>query len=120
MTAHASTLMYSPPTPREGGPWLTGIPSIAGGETVSTFLVACTYHLLATSPSSPDSPYGRLRREIRSGFPSHSAIDAQKAQQLPYLQAVISESLRIYPPGSQGFPRLCPGQTIDDTGFPRA
>lgn len=36
--------------------------------------------------------------------------------QLPYLQAVINEALRIHPPGSQGFPRVSTGADID--GFP--
>ncbi|KAH8660703.1 cytochrome P450 monooxygenase [Tricladium varicosporioides] len=95
MTAHASTLI------------------IAGGETVATFLAATTFHLLKTPIA-----YTKLRNEIRSRYKSASEIDALSAQQLPYLQAVISEGLRIYPPGSQGFPRLCPGATIGDKYIP--
>ncbi|KAI3396494.1 hypothetical protein diail_12114 [Diaporthe ilicicola] len=90
MTAHASTLV------------------IAGGETVSTFLAAVTYFLLKNP-----AVYHELKQEIRSRFKDGSEITAMSAQQLPYLQAVISEGLRIYPPGSQGFPRTCPGGTID-------
>lgn len=95
MTAHASTLI------------------IAGGETVSTFLAATTFYLLKT----PDS-YSKARDEVRKRFQTYESIDATSAQQLPYLQAVISEGLRIYPPGSQGFPRISPGATIDGHWIP--
>ncbi|KAM5437368.1 hypothetical protein McanCB21832_002078 [Microsporum canis] len=80
---------------------------IAGGETVATFLAATTYYILKNP-----SVYAELCKEIRSQFHSLSDINATAAQQLPYLQAVISEGLRIYPPGSQGFPRLSPGAEI--------
>ncbi|KAI1281078.1 putative cytochrome P450 [Xylaria sp. FL0933] len=89
LTAHASTL------------------TVAGGETVATFLASATYYLLNT----PDA-LTRVQSEIRDAFTSYSDINATKAQQLPYLQAVISEGLRMHPPGSRGFPRVSPGTTI--------
>lgn len=95
MTAHASTLI------------------IAGGETVATFLAAVHYYLL-TKPST----YDKLRAEIRSAFTSPSEITAAKAQALPYLSAVVNEGLRIYPPGSQGFPRVSPGSRVDGQWVP--
>lgn len=97
MTAHASTLI------------------IAGGETVATFLAATTFYLLKT----PDA-YAKACNEIRKRFPTCESIDATSAQQLPYLQAVISEGLRIYPPGSQGFPRISPGATINGHWIPKS
>ncbi|KAK2753895.1 hypothetical protein FQN54_007254 [Arachnomyces sp. PD_36] len=96
MTAHVSTLV------------------IAGGETTSTFLGAVTYYLL-TSPGT----YQRLKDEIRGAYKSYSEIDAASAQKLPYLQAVISEGLRMYPPGSQGFPRESAGASIDGHWVPK-
>jgi cytochrome P450 len=87
--------------------------SIAGGETVNTFLAAVTYYLL----TNPDT-YHKLRHEIRSRYNSYDEIDATSAQQLPYMQAVVSEGLRIYPPGSQGFPRISPGAVIDGVYIP--
>ena len=95
MTAHASTLI------------------VAGGETVATFLAATSLYLLKT----PDS-YSRVRDEVRECFPTYDSINAISAQRLPYLEAVISEGLRIYPPGSQGFPRLSPGAFIDGHWIP--
>jgi cytochrome P450 len=35
------------------------------------------------------------------------------------LQAVINESLRIFPPGSHGFPRVSPGCEIDGFWVPK-
>lgn len=96
MTAHASTLI------------------IAGGETVATFLAATTFYLL----KNPDS-YSQAREEVRKRFASYESINATSAQQLPYLQALISEGLRIYPPGSQGFPRISPGVMIDGHWVPQ-
>lgn len=87
--------------------------SIAGGETVSTFLAAVTYYLL-THPET----YHKLRQEIRARYGKYDEIDANTALQLPYLQAVISEGLRIYPPGSQGFPRVSPGGIVDGVYVP--
>ncbi|KAL3300186.1 Cytochrome P450 [Colletotrichum asianum] len=88
--------------------------SIAGGETVATFLAAVTFFLLK-NPAT----YLKLQHEIRSNYSSLNEITAMSAQQLPYLQAVISEGLRMYPPGSQGFPRTCPGSTIDGHWVPK-
>ncbi|KAF5006792.1 hypothetical protein FDECE_6846 [Fusarium decemcellulare] len=96
MTAHASTLV------------------IAGGETVATFLAGMTYFLLKTP-----NAYRKLREEIRGRYESLDEITSMSAAQLPYLHAVISEGLRIYPPGSQGFPRTCPGGTIDGYWVPK-
>ncbi|KAJ5973642.1 benzoate 4-monooxygenase cytochrome P450 [Penicillium waksmanii] len=92
LTAHASTLV------------------IAGGETVATFLAAATFYLLR----NPE----KLKDEIRGKFKTYEKIDHVAAQALPYLQAVISEGLRIYPPGSQGFPRVSPGVSIDGVWVP--
>ncbi|KAI0195876.1 cytochrome P450 [Astrocystis sublimbata] len=98
MTAHASTFV------------------IAGGETVATFLAATTYFLLQSENSAI---WKRLCQEVRGRFASYEEITATSAQQLPYLQAVISEGLRIYPPGSQGFPRVSPGAHVDGYWVPQ-
>ena len=89
---------------------------IAGGETVATFLAATTYYLVKDGPTTA---YRKLCEEIRERYKSEAEIDASSAQQLLYLQAVINEGLRIYPPGSQGFPRLSPGQVIDGHWVPK-
>ncbi|KAI1138331.1 cytochrome P450 [Hypoxylon sp. FL0543] len=96
MTAHVSTL------------------AIAGGETVSTFLAGTTCFLL----QHPEMLH-RLTQEIRGAFPSYQSINAQSAQQLKYLQAVINEGLRLFPPGSQGFPRVSPGIELHGRHIPQ-
>ncbi|KAK3203030.1 hypothetical protein GRF29_154g1517365 [Pseudopithomyces chartarum] len=96
LSAHASTLI------------------IAGGETTATCLAATVYYLLKTP-----STLHKLIIEIRNRFSEYSSIDATSAQQLPYLQAVLHESLRIYPPGSLGFPRISPGCQIDGIFVPK-
>ncbi|KAL9063654.1 MAG: hypothetical protein Q9161_009355 [Pseudevernia consocians] len=95
MTAHVSTLV------------------IAGGETTATFFASMTAFLLKT----PEA-YKKLIHEIRSSFGSYDDISVEKAQTLPYLQAVIAEGLRIHPPGSYGFPRLSPGAVVDGRWIP--
>lgn len=81
---------------------------------MATFLAGVTYFLLK-NPSA----YRKLKEEIRARFQSLQEITATTAQQLPYLQAVISEGLRSYPPGSQGFPRVCPGAMVDGVWVPK-
>lgn len=80
---------------------------------MATFLAAITFYLLKELKA-----YNKLREEIRSQFRSYDDICAVSAQQLPYLQAVIKEGLRIYPPGSQGFPRISPGVSVDGYWVP--
>ncbi len=60
----------------------------------------------------------RLQQELRSGYKKYEDIDAISAMQMPYLQAVIQEGLRIYPPASQGFPRISPGAYVDGIWVP--
>lgn len=107
MTARVSTLVYVFDSCGNGLPLICEY-SIAGGETSSTFLASVTYFILQ-NPSA----YAKLIAEIRKSFSSYSEITAAKALKLPYLQAVISEGLRIHPPGSHGFPRISPGAFID-------
>ncbi|KAK2616579.1 hypothetical protein QQS21_000402 [Conoideocrella luteorostrata] len=95
MTAHVSTL------------------TIAGAETTATFLAAVTYYLL----KNPDC-YQKLQAEISGRFASYEQVNATDARQLPYLQAIINEGLRIYAPGSGGFPRLSPGMYVGDIYVP--
>ena len=45
-------------------------------------------------------------------------IDISSALQLPYLQAVIKEGMRIFPASSQGVPRTSPGILVDGVWVP--
>ncbi|EMR90855.1 putative benzoate 4-monooxygenase cytochrome p450 protein [Botrytis cinerea BcDW1] len=96
MTAHVSTI------------------TIAGGETVATTLSGLTC-FLAQNPDKLE----RLTKEIRAAFKTFEEINAVKSQQIPYLQAVINEGLRLFPPASGGAPRVSPGFTLHDKYIPK-
>lgn len=81
---------------------------MAGGETTSTAMAAITFYLLK-SPCS----YKKLTKEIRERYGNLDEIDILSTGQLPYLQAVLKEGMRMYVPGPQGLPRTSPGMTVD-------
>ncbi|XP_077123270.1 thromboxane-A synthase isoform X2 [Ranitomeya variabilis] len=66
---------------------------IAGYETTSSLLSFTTY-LLATHPESQE----RLLREVDEFSENHDGADYNTVHDLPYMDLVISESLRMYPP----------------------
>lgn len=76
---------------------------VAGSETTATLLSGATFHLL----KNPET-YKKLTQEIRGSFGSSEEIGLASTTNLPYLQAVIEESLRLYPPAPAGFPRQVP------------
>lgn len=88
--------------------------SIAGSETTATALLGLTYFLAR----NPDS-YNKLATEIRTSFTSYDEITGHSTEALPYLQAAISESLRMYPPVPIGMPRVSPGDTVDGRYIPK-
>ena len=73
----------------------------AGSETTATTLSACTYYLLR-------NPHvlRRLKEEIRGSFESEKDITVAAANKLPYLTAVLTETLRIHAPAPISFPRF--------------
>lgn len=78
---------------------------VAGSETTATGLTAATYFLL----SNP-STWQKLCAEVRSRFDKEQDITIQNTADgsLPYLNAVINETLRLCPPGPGTFPRTVP------------
>ncbi|KAB8075103.1 cytochrome P450 [Aspergillus leporis] len=87
--------------------------AVAGGETVATFMASTTCFLL----QHPEK-LERVVSEIRGAFKAYSEINATQAQRLPYLQAVISEGLRLAPPGSHGLARISPGFEVHGRYIP--
>jgi cytochrome P450 len=75
----------------------------AGAETTATLLSGCIYYL-AANPSI----FRILAAEIRTTFNSESEIDMVSVNHLPYMLAVLSETLRIYPPAPASFNRITP------------
>ncbi|EXJ53491.1 uncharacterized protein A1O5_13267 [Cladophialophora psammophila CBS 110553] len=89
---------------------------VAGAETPSTALAATTYLLL----KNPDK-LEKLRSEVRDTFGNTSVNDLDKLVGLPYLNAVINEGLRFFPPIPTGLPRVVPpgGATISGRYIPQ-
>lgn len=84
----------------------------AGSDTTAITLSSIFYHLM-THPET----YRRLQEEIDAAAHDGRISDPitfQEAQQLPYLQAVIKEALRIHPATGLPMPRIVPpeGTTI--------
>ena len=68
---------------------------IAGYETSSGTLGFICYHL-ATNPDVQE----KLQKEIDSVWDDESKMPSyETVNELPYLDMVISETLRLYPPG---------------------
>jgi cytochrome P450 len=89
--------------------------SIAGSETTATALACITYHLL----KFPEIGL-RLQTEIREAFNSYQEIDGTSTTSLLYLNAVILEAMRVYPPLPFPLPRVVPqgGDIIDGHFIP--
>ncbi|KAI1084164.1 cytochrome P450 [Whalleya microplaca] len=79
---------------------------IAGADTVSTAMTTALYYL-CTTPAS----LARLRAEVRALDPER--LTGAGLAGLPYLNAVLEEAMRCFPPIAFGLPRVSPGETID-------
>jgi cytochrome P450 len=91
---------------------------VAGSDTSAGTVRTVMLNLL-TNPTA----YSKLRKEIAEGITTgkiSSPITDAEARQLPYLQAVIKEGLRIMPPASGAFFKTVPvaGDTIDGKFIP--
>jgi cytochrome P450 len=76
----------------------------AGSETSSVAETAAVYHIL----THPDI-HEKLQEEIRSTFARVEDIKLQDVlSKLPYLDAVVQETLRIHAPLANGFTRFVP------------
>ncbi|KAJ4258176.1 hypothetical protein NW762_008320 [Fusarium torreyae] len=87
---------------------------LAGSETTATSLSSVTYYLL----KNPDT-LAKLQAEMRSTFSSEEEITGNSLNNLAYLNAVIEEGLRMFPPAPFGLPRVCNGAMIDGVYVPK-
>ncbi|KAJ8068182.1 hypothetical protein OCU04_003752 [Sclerotinia nivalis] len=60
-----------------------------------------------------------LAKEIRSRFEKYEDISPEALNELPYLHAVLEESLRMLPQNNTGLPRLSPGAMVDGHYVPK-
>ncbi|KAI8947240.1 cytochrome P450 [Xylaria longipes] len=85
---------------------------IAGADTVSHALTGATYFLCA----NPEC-LKALQDEIR-GLGHYDELTGARLASLRYLNAVIEETLRIFPPIAFGLPRVSPGDYVDSHFVP--
>jgi cytochrome P450 len=84
---------------------------IAGSETTATLLSGCTY-LLQKNPQTLQ----KLKSEIRGAFSDEEEITMLNVGHLKYLNAVIEESLRLYPPVPVALNRETPAEGVEICG----
>ena len=87
----------------------------AGTGTTTTWL-STTVHSLTCNPVA----YRKLAAEIRDTFTNEEEITSESVTQLPYLAAVMQESLRIHPPSPSSLGRFVPkgGEVIEGRFVP--
>nr|ACH72905.1 AflG [Aspergillus ochraceoroseus] len=85
---------------------------LAGSETSATLLSGCTW-LLLKNPEYLNT----LTERVRSQFARAADIDAQTVTQVEGLQAVLEESLRLYPPVPMQSNRIVPPQGAQIAGM---
>lgn len=86
---------------------------LAGFHTTQNALCATIYFVL-THPVAHD----KLVAELQSAFSSSAEINGEVALNLPYLSAVITESLRLYSPVPLGGARVSDGMIVDGVYIP--
>jgi hypothetical protein len=91
---------------------------VAGSDTTAITLSACLYYLL----KNPQT-FARLRSEVdqfRREHNSNRTVNFKESQEMPYLQAVIKETLRVHPATGLPLERVVPkgGATICGRFFP--
>ena len=90
-----------------------GLFLLAGSETSATILSAATYYLLTHKAA-----LNKICKEVRSAFHAEDEINFTSVKQLSYLNAVIEESLRMFPAVPSTQPRFSfPAGTVIDGHF---
>jgi cytochrome P450 len=93
-----------------GEQWREASILLAGGTDTSTSLMSSTIYLLLKHPRCLE----KLRQELDPVLEDTCAASYEQVCELPYLRAVIEETLRDRPPVGQGLPRVVPegGATV--------
>ncbi|KAI1178500.1 cytochrome P450 [Nemania sp. FL0916] len=85
---------------------------IAGADTVAHALTGAMYFLCSNPACLKE-----LRQEIR-GLGDYSELTSTRLASLRYLNAVLEEVLRLFPPIPFGLPRVSPGEFVDGQFVP--
>ncbi|KAK0489270.1 cytochrome P450 monooxygenase [Armillaria novae-zelandiae] len=84
---------------------------IAGSDTTANSTCAIIYYL-AYTPSVQQ----KLQKELDEHCLDSDVATAERVKNLPYLQAVINEGLRLHPTVAMGLPRVAPEDGITVLG----
>ncbi|KIM97009.1 hypothetical protein OIDMADRAFT_148143 [Oidiodendron maius Zn] len=89
---------------------------IAGSESTATALSGAAFYMLTHPPV-----YRQLVKEIREAHADEKEITLASTNRLEYLDAVITETLRMYPPVAVTLPRRVPagGEVIGGEFVPQ-
>jgi cytochrome P450 len=74
---------------------------VAGSETTATLLSGVVY-FLCKHPHVLE----KVQKEVRTSFKRDDAITPASVNELEYMVAVLSETMRVFPPSGFGFPRI--------------
>lgn len=93
-----------------------GLAVVIAGCQLPTVALATSTYLMLRHPHT----LKELTQEIRTSFESEKAITVDSTQSLPYLAAVINETLRIHHPTPINLPRITvpEGQIVDGEYIP--
>lgn len=88
---------------------------VAGSDTSASALATCLYYLLKDGATLT-----QLKTEVRQSFGRYEEINGRSTSSLRYLNAVIQEALRMFPPLPLGLPRVAPpgGAAVDEFYVP--
>ncbi|KAF2096938.1 putative P450 monooxygenase [Rhizodiscina lignyota] len=90
---------------------------IAGSDTTSNTSCAILFYVLKNPHVLP-----KLQKELDDALPDSAVPTFNQVKDLPYLDAVIKETMRIHSTSSLGLPRVVPpgpGITIQNHHFPQ-
>ncbi|AEO60272.1 hypothetical protein MYCTH_2129362 [Thermothelomyces thermophilus ATCC 42464] len=88
---------------------------VAGSETTATQLSGTTFYLLTNRDK-----YDKVVSEIRGSFEREDDITLLSVNELEYMNAVLKEGFRVYPPAPLALPRSTPpeGEYIEGYWIP--
>ncbi|PVH70068.1 cytochrome P450 [Cadophora sp. DSE1049] len=105
------------PENKDFQPFMHSITIIGAGVEATSIAISSVFYFLLKNPAC----YNKLKQELDSKLgDTHGPVSFTTAQSLPYLNAVISESLRLHTVARLATPRDTPpgGATICDTYIP--